>query len=57
MAEEANTTNKDQENSTHIEEEKNTVEKQEKTFTQAELDKVISDRLARSLRKQGLRWN
>lgn len=51
MAEEANTTNKDQENSTHIEEEKNTVEKQEKTFTQAELDKVISDRLARERAK------
>ena len=51
MAEEANTTDKDQENSTHIEEEKNTVEKPEKTFTQAELDKVIADRLARERAK------
>lgn len=51
MAEEANTTGKDQDNNTHENEENNTAEKPEKTFTQAELDKVISDRLARERAK------
>lgn len=50
MAEEANTTDKDQDNS-QGNEDNSTAEKLEKTFTQAELDKVISDRLARERAK------
>ncbi len=52
MAEEAEKTDKDQESSTtQKNEEETTVEKSEKTFTQAELDKVIADRLARERAK------
>ena len=50
MAEEANTTDKDQETTTQNED-NSTAEKPEKTFTQAELDKVIADRLARERAK------
>lgn len=50
MAEEANTTDKDQDQS-QDNEDNSTAEKLEKTFTQAELDKVISDRLARERAK------
>ena len=50
MAEEANTTDKDQDQS-QDNEDNSTAEKPEKTFTQAELDKVISDRLARERAK------
>ena len=50
MAEEAKITDKDQD-PTHNNEEKPTVEKPEKTFTQAELDKVLADRLARERSK------
>lgn len=51
MAEEANTTDKDQEPTQNNEEENTTAGQQEKTFTQAELDKVIADRLARERAK------
>jgi len=51
MAEEANTTDNDQEKPPQNNEEKPTTEKPEKTFTQAELDKVIADRLARERAK------
>lgn len=50
MAEEANTTDKDQDTTTQNED-NSTAEKLEKTFTQAELDKVIADRLARERAK------
>ena len=50
MAEEANTTDKDQDTTTQNED-NSTAEKPEKTFTQAELDKVIADRLARERAK------
>jgi hypothetical protein len=50
MAEKANTTDKDQDITTQNEDNP-TVEKLEKTFTQAELDKVIADRLARERAK------
>ena len=50
MAEEANTTDKDQDTTTRNED-NSTAEKLEKTFTQAELDKVIADRLARERAK------
>ena len=50
MAEEANTTDKDQDTTTQNED-NSTAEKSEKTFTQAELDKVIADRLARERAK------
>ena len=50
MAEEANTTDKGQDQS-QDNEDNSTAEKLEKTFTQAELDKVISDRLARERAK------
>lgn len=51
MAEEANTTDKDQDTTTQENEDNSTAEKSEKTFTQAELDKVIADRLARERAK------
>lgn len=49
MAEEnsKNTDNKSQETTPKVDEIKDTGENQEKTFTQAELDKIISDRIAR----------
>ena len=50
MAEEADTTDKDQDTTTQNEDNP-TAEKLEKTFTQAELDKVIADRLARERAK------
>lgn len=50
MAEEANTTDKDQDQS-QDNEDNSTAKQPEKTFTQAELDKVISDRLARERAK------
>jgi len=50
MAEEATTTDKDQDTTTQNED-NSTAEKLEKTFTQAELDKVIADRLARERAK------
>ena len=50
MAEEADTTDKDQDTTTQNED-NSTAEKSEKTFTQAELDKVIADRLARERAK------
>lgn len=57
MAEKAEKTDKDQETTqnedetTHQNEDETTTEKSEKTFTQAELDKVIADRLARERAK------
>jgi hypothetical protein len=52
MAEEAdNTTDNNQDESTQNHEENNTAKKPEKTFTQAELDKVLADRLARERSK------
>ena len=50
MAEEANTTDKDQDQS-QGNEDNSTAKQPEKTFTQAELDKVIADRLARERAK------
>lgn len=58
MATKAKETDNDQENTlkdedetTHQNEDETTAEKPEKTFTQAELDKVIADRLARERAK------
>ncbi|MGV8048826.1 MAG: hypothetical protein AB2L21_00525 [Anaerolineaceae bacterium] len=52
MAEETETTETTQETTQHTEDKKDTTEKApEKTFTQAELDKVIADRLARERAK------
>ncbi|HPL81170.1 MAG TPA: hypothetical protein PLU23_01585 [Anaerolineaceae bacterium] len=50
MAEEANTTDKDQDTTTQNED-NSTAEKPEKTFTQADVDKIVSDRLARERSK------
>lgn len=51
MAEETENTETTQETTHHTEETTPTADKQEKTFTQAELDKVIADRLARERAK------
>jgi len=51
MGEEAKITDKDQE-TTQVTEESNTAQQQpEKTFTQADVDKIVSDRLARERSK------
>ena len=51
MAEEATTTTDKDQDTTTQNEDNSTAEKLEKTFTQAELDKVIADRLARERAK------
>lgn len=50
MGEEAKNTEKDQEN-TQVTEENATAKEPEKTFTQADVDKIVSDRLARERSK------
>lgn len=50
MADEAKTTEKDQEN-TQVTEENTTAKEPDKTFTQADVDKIVSDRLARERSK------